>query len=88
MASQVPTHTRHIEHTREDGGASFTIIYVRPEDDPDRGIVMLEICSKCSWIHAECEHKVNDWYDAAGEFTPSGVTGATLRCRLCGIDGT
>lgn len=89
MADPVPTLKRHQEHAAAVGGYSFSIVYVQVEDHPEQGLVELSICDQCHLIMgARCEHQFNDWYDEAGEITQSAVTGTTLRCRLCGIDGT
>lgn len=88
MADYEPTLRMHQEHTLADGRAVFDVM---ESVVPDKGTLEIEVCHGCHFVFARCTHQYNDWYDAKGnklEREDWLGKGVTLKCRLCGVDGT
>lgn len=90
MADPTPTERAHLAHIEKNGAWSSEL---KTSEIPGKGSVSLMICNECHYIVADCNHDINDWYDAAGNRVSHGdaerfLTGVTLKCRLCGLDGT
>jgi hypothetical protein len=93
MAMPFPTIEAHQRHMIADGGGSFKVrraVGVHEVTGFPIGHVALEICEKCGYIRAECEHEHNVWLDKDGNqcSPPDYEGGVKLICILCGGDGT
>lgn len=86
MADPTPTLKAHESHVEANLYESCTVVMATHPD----GTLFVEICDECHFVKSRCNHSANDWYDERGIKIPAGskLLGVTLRCRLCGLDGT
>lgn len=70
------TQEKHLQHIKEDGG--YTADFYGDVPVYTKGSILIEICNKCSYLSATCNHSNNSWNKEE----------TILTCDLCGSDGT